>query len=299
VWCANQIVSEADLVIFVGSHTGDQVTNGWTVPYPGTPVVQLDQEPMELGRSYPNAALMCGDAKAGLRLLAEALQGKAPKEAWAETARQRVANWQEEVEPQRSSDHSPIQVERLCREISEFLPENGVLVADTGWSGIWTGTMVELKRPGQKYLRAAGSLGWSFPAALGAKCGAPERTVVCFTGDGAFYYHLGELETALRCGINTITVINNNGCFGQCEDGVKAAYGGRPGNSSEIYCFEPVDFTAVAQDMGCLGIKVEDAKDIAPALARAQMANRPAVVEVMTDRACQAPAPWTPSTVSA
>ena len=148
VWCANQIVSEADLVIFVGSHTGDQVTNGWTVPAPGAPVVQLDLEPMELGRSYPGAALMCGDAKAGLRLLARALEGKPPKQAWAETARQRVAAWREKMEPQRASDQSPIQVERLCREISLFLPDNGVLVADTGWSGIWTGTMVELKPSG-------------------------------------------------------------------------------------------------------------------------------------------------------
>jgi acetolactate synthase-1/2/3 large subunit len=293
-WCANQIVHQADLVLFVGSHTGDQVTNGWTIPASGTPVIQIDIEPTELGRSYPNAVALCGDAKVTLGVLIEALAGAAKKEAWAAQARQTVAAWDAEIEPLCSSDAVPIKVERLCRELTRHLPPDAVLVADTGWSGIWTGTMVYLNHPGQTYLRAAGSLGWSFPAALGAKCGAPQRPVVCFSGDGAFYYHLGELETAVRCGINTVTVINNNSCFGQCVRGVQTAYGSQPGNAEEIYRFAPVDFAGLARSMGCLGIKVERPQDIAPALKEALTAQRPAVIEVITDPASQAPDPWTP-----
>ena len=89
---------------------------------------------------------------------------------------------------------APIAVERLCAEITRALPGDGVLVADTGYSGIWTGTMIDLNGAGQTYLRAAGSLGWAFPASLGAQCAAGPRKVVCFTGDGGFYYHLAELE---------------------------------------------------------------------------------------------------------
>ena len=92
------------------------------------------------------------------------------------------------------NDTAPIRVERLCAEITRALPADGILVADTGYSGIWTGTMIELNGAGQTYLRAAGSLGWSFPASLGAKCAAGPRKVLCFTGDGGFYYHLAELE---------------------------------------------------------------------------------------------------------
>ena len=65
-WCANRVVSEADLVLFIGSHTGDQVTNDWTVPRPGTPVIQIDIDPSELGRSYANAVPLLGDAKVTL-----------------------------------------------------------------------------------------------------------------------------------------------------------------------------------------------------------------------------------------
>ncbi len=293
-WCANQIVYEADLVFFVGSHTGDQVTNAWSIPAPGTKVIQIDIDPTELGRSYANAVSLCGDARTTLAMLKEALAGANKKEAWAAKAQERVAAWHAEKEPLCSSGAVPIKVERLCQELTEFLPPDAVLVADTGWSGIWTGTMVYLNHPGQSYLRAAGSLGWAFPAALGAKCGAPERPVVCFSGDGAFYYHMGEMETAVRCGINTVTVINNNSRFGQCHAGVNKAYGDRQGNRAEVYTFGEVNFARVAENMGCLGIRVEEPDEIAVALAQALASNRPALVEVITDPQSQAPQPWTP-----
>ena len=75
-WCANRVVSEADLVLFIGSHTGDQVTNDWTVPRPGTPVIQIDIDPSELGRSYANAVPLWGDAKLTVKQLMEILNPK-------------------------------------------------------------------------------------------------------------------------------------------------------------------------------------------------------------------------------
>ena len=134
---------------------------------------------------------------------------------YAEWAAGLVDAWRAGMAPEMASNETPIRVERLCAEITAALPEDGILVADTGYSGIWTGTCIDLNGAGQIYLRAAGSLGWSFPAALGAKLAAPDRKVMCFSGDGAFYYHLPELETARRRGIATVTVINNNSGFGQ------------------------------------------------------------------------------------
>ena len=115
----------------------------------------------------------------------------------------------------RNSDAVPIRPERICKEISEWLPAGGVVVSDTGHSGMWTGQMIRLTRPEQRYLRCAGSLGWAFPATLGAKCALPDRPVIGFCGDGGFYYHLAELETAARFGINAIMVVNNNYALNQ------------------------------------------------------------------------------------
>jgi acetolactate synthase-1/2/3 large subunit len=108
---------------------------------------------------------------------------------FAEEAARIVGDWRATMAPLLDSDATPPRVERLCAEVTWALPPDGILVADTGYSGIWTGTMIELDGAGQTYLRAAGSLGWSFPASLGAKCAAPGRKVLCFTGDGGFYYH--------------------------------------------------------------------------------------------------------------
>jgi len=292
--CANHIVSEADLVLFIGSHTGDQTTHGWTVPPPGTPVIQIDIDPRELGRSYPNRVPLLGDAKVTARRLAEAVRPKATASGWADHARKLVQERRSEVEPLRRSDAIPIRPERLCKELTDLLPADAILVADTGFAAVWTGTMVYLTQPGQRFLRCAGSLGWAFPAALGAKCAAPERPVLCFTGDGGFWYHLSELETASRCGIPTVTVVNNNSGLGQCWALIKAAYGDRPGNWEEMTRFQEVSFARIAEEMGCLGIRVERPGEIRRALERALQADRPAVVEVITDpQADPAPA-WSP-----
>jgi acetolactate synthase-1/2/3 large subunit len=293
-WCANRAVSEADLVLFIGSHTGDQVTNDWTVPRLGTPVIQIDIDPSELGRSYPNTVSLIGDAKVTVRRMKEFLKNTTKHKSWAERAQHLVREWRDEVEPLRHSEATPIRPERLCKEITEALPPDAILVSDTGYAGIWTGTMVYLTRPGQNYIRAAGSLGWSFPASLGAKCGAPNRPVVCFTGDGGFWYHLSELETASRCGIKTVTVVNNNQCLRQCLEGINRAYGDRSGNKDEMCKFQDVNFARIAQEMGCLGIRVEHPDEISEALRRALVSDLPAVVDVVTDITCKAPSPWTP-----
>jgi len=282
-------------VLFVGSHTGDQVTNEWKVPKPGVPVIQIDIDPAELGRNYPQALGLMGDAKATLRKMIEALDRRQAKVDWAKWAEKTVEDWRKELEPRRHSAAVPIRPERLCRELTAILPADAILVADTGFAGIWTGTMVYLTHPGQTYLRAAGSLGWGFPASLGAKCAAPDRPVVCFTGDGGFWYHLSEMETAVRCGLQTVTVVNNNSSLAQGSRGVKLAYGDRPGKKEELYNFRQVNFARIAADMGCLGIRVERPEEISRALQEALEADIPAVVEVVTGPEYRAPDPWSPT----
>ncbi|APE45259.1 hypothetical protein BOO69_02950 [Sulfitobacter alexandrii] len=292
---ANRLVSEADLVIFVGCHAGDQPTHAYTVPAPGTPIVQIDLDGQEIGRNYPDTLPVWGCPAQALADLHDQLGSSlAPRQDWASHAGGVVAAWREEMRPHTTSDATPIRVERLCTEIASALPENAVLVADTGYSGIWTATVLDLPHAGQTYLRAAGSLGWAFPAALGAQVGAPDRPVVCFSGDGAFYYHLSELETQRRWNIPVVTVINNNSGFGQGVYKVRGHYGDRPGNPDEINRFGPTDFAAIARDFGVKGIRIEDPADLAPALERAIAGRKPVLLDVVTDIHPRAPEPWQP-----
>lgn len=296
--CSNRIVCEADLVFFIGSHTGGQLTNGYTIPPHGSRIMQLDINAAELGRNYPLEVGLQGDARNTLRRLlahAEAHHELIPERAsWVARVQELVAAWKESVRGLVESEDAPLRPERLCAELSRYLPEDALLVSDTGHSGVWTGTMLDLDRPGQGFIRCAGSLGWGLPAAMGAKCAAPERPVLCFTGDGGIWYHLAELDTAAKSGINTVTLVNNNHSLNQEKGGNEQVYGGRTPGSDELWIFPDADFAAIAESMGCLGITVNRAAELAPALDRAFAAGRPAVVDVKTHIEGIAPRAWTP-----
>ncbi len=291
---ANQVVSEADLVFYIGCGTGDQVTCSWTVPELNTPVIQIDINPSELGRSYSNTLGLPGDAKITIERLLSIIDEIDKNSEWLDYFQKLVKAWKASNEPLRNSDAIPIRPERLCQEISKALPADAVLVADTGYSAVWSSTMLYLTHPGQRYLRAAGSLGWAFPASLGVKCAAPDRPVICFCGDGAFWYHMAELETAKRWGINTVTIVNNNSAFGQSIVGVDQAYGNASGKRDDVYGFEKTDFAQIARDIGCLGIRVESPEEISEALKKALAADKPVVIDVVTDINCKPPALWLP-----
>jgi acetolactate synthase-1/2/3 large subunit len=294
--CANRALAEADLVFFIGSHTGGQVTNNWMFPPAGSKVIQLDIDPVELGRNYPNVASILGDAKVSLRRMIEAASPRTNGAGWPQRVRQLIAEWRDEHEPMRSSNAKPIRPERICKAISETLPPNGVVVSDTGHAGIWTAAMLDLKHAGQSYFRTAGSLGWGFPAALGVKCALPDRPVICFTGDGGFYYHIAELETASRYNINAVIVVNNNSSLNQEIKLNDAAYGGKQrGRAEEMWRFPDIDFTKVAEAFGCAGIRVTDPGELDGALTRAIAMNKPVVVDVVTDMYAIAKKPWAPS----
>jgi len=287
-WCANRVVSEAELVLFIGSHTGSQVTFEWQIPRAGTPTIQIDIDPLELGRNYPTEVALLGDARVTVRRLIEVLKpAVGQRTEWLQRVHQLVGDWRSEAKPMRNSDASPIRPERICKELTDFLPSDALLVSCTGHSGIWTSSMVDLKQPGQSYIRAAGSLGWAFPAALGAKCALPERPVICFTGDGGFWYHIAELETALRYDINTVTVVNNNNSLNQ----VGKSYVGQPGTDA-LWQFLGVDFAKIAQTIGCFGVQVKQPRDLRSALEEALASGKPAVVDVVSDIEAMAPRAW-------
>ena len=226
---ANRMIQEADLVFYIGSQAGGMTTYMWQVPAIGKPVVQVDINPESLGRNYPLKASILGDAKVSLQKLMGVADGASAKlrRGWIERAQAVVAEWREEISPLLHSDAVPIRPERICRELTEHLPSDAMVVVDTGHAGMWGGGFLDLTAPGQGYVRSAGHLGWAFPASLGAKCACPDRPVFCFTGDAGFLYHVGEIETAVRWGIKAVIVINNNRSGNQSRQGFYSAYGGK------------------------------------------------------------------------
>jgi acetolactate synthase-1/2/3 large subunit len=287
---ANRVVLDADLVFFIGTETGGMTTHFWKVPPLGTRSIQLDIDPEALGRNYPPEVAINADARTALTRMLELSQAAGDHRAWAEAAAGRVVDWRLEYAPLLESDQAPMRPERLCAELTDLFPDDGIVVVDTGHAGMWMGGMFDLRTPTQSYLRSAGHLGWAFPASLGAKCAQPDRPVVCFTGDSGFWYHVAEIETAVRWGINSITVVNNNHSGSQSKRAFDRVYGGRQTEKAlEMWVFTEVDFAGLAGHIGALGIRVEKPADLAPAFDRALSADRPVILDVVTDIDALAP----------
>jgi acetolactate synthase I/II/III large subunit len=293
--CANRVVAEADLVFFVGSQTGSMITTNWRVPAPGTRIVHLDIDPAQLGRHYPTEVPLHGDARATLRqMLAEASARSNPQ--WLDRVRVLVQQWRDEVEEVLETNTGPIRPERIVSEIGSTLPVDGAVVVDTLQASIWSGSHMPLKGPSQRFIRCAGSLGWGFPAAIGAKCALGDRPVVCFTGDGGFYYHMPELETAARYEIPLVVVVNNNGSYGADRPSGENPYvSNASADARRSWKFgAQYNFAQIAKELGCEGVRVERPTDLSAALRSALGSGKPVVLDVLTDPTAHHPSAWTP-----
>jgi acetolactate synthase I/II/III large subunit len=289
---ANRVVNRADLVCFIGSETGGMTTHFWAVPKIGTPAIQIDIDAEALGRNYPLEAAVNGDAKVTLAKMLEHADraSAARRKPWVAEAQAICKEWAAKYQGALTSETVPMRPERVCGELSKHMPDDAIVVVDTGHAGMWMGGMFDLTSPHQSYLRSAGHLGWAFPAGLGAKCAAPQRPVLTFTGDAGFWYHIAEVETAVRWKINAVTIVNNNGGGNQSKRGFDRVYGGQQTEGGRsLWTFNKMNFARLAEDMGALGIRVEKPGEIAGALAQALKADRPVVIDVVTDIEALAP----------
>lgn len=285
---ANIAVSESDLVIYIGSNTGGLVTRNWSIPPEDRKVVQIDIDSSDMGRNYSDTFGLLGDARATLEALGRLItEQRRPK--WMERIKQLKEQWTAESKGTEASDAVPMLPERLCHELSEVLPEDAILVVDTGHAPGWMARNMRITSTKQSVIRAAGSLGWGFPAAIGAKAAAPDRPVVCFTGDGGFYYHLAELETALRYDLPMVTVLNNNSALNQ-ERFIWEA----DDRHARNWRFKDVDFVSVAEGFGAWAIRVDQPEDVGSAITEALKSGRPAVIDARTDDTAVVPKSWGP-----
>ena len=290
---ANQIVKNADTVCFIGTKTGGMTTHFWNVPEVGITAIQIDIDPAEIGRNYPLKASIQGDALTVLEKMLTLMDTSTGKnrENWVKECNRIVSNWYSDFDTLLKSDNVPIRPERLCSELTKLVPSDSLIVVDTGHAGMWMGGMFDITSPSQDYIRSAGHLGWAFPAALGAKCALPQRPVVCFTGDAGFWYHIAEIETAVRWNINSIIVVNNNSAGNQSKTGFDRAYGGtQTEEAKKMWNFTKVNFANIANEIGALGLRVEKPGQFGGALDQALEAKRPVIIDVVTDVDAIAPA---------
>jgi acetolactate synthase-1/2/3 large subunit len=288
---ANDIVSEADLVLAVGSRLGGMVTDTWRVPAPGTRIVHIDADPTVLGTNYREELSVVGDAKLSLQAVRDEIlaRGSFPAASgWAADVTGRVGQWRQRVEALNAlSKPDAIHPAAVVRALRDQLAPTDILVTDTGYMGAWAGALYPVTAPGRHFLRAAGSLGWSLPAGLGVALASPGRRVASLIGDGGVAYHLMELETALRCGIDVTVVVLNNRSLAFEYHGQKLLWNNRV--LPKVNDFLDVDYAAVARAVGAEGTRVGDVADLPEALEQALRSGKPALLDVLVDKEVWAP----------
>jgi len=285
---ANDTLAGADFCPAVGTKLSSMGTDVFKYPRKGTRIVHIDLDPNSLGRTYREELSIVGDARTALVMLRDAaLAAKLNGGKWAGWTKQvqgSVASWLEDLErfsrePLHEGRLNPYHLMRL---LNQHLSADDMVVADTGYMAAWASTVLQQKKPGRNVLRAAGSLGWAFPAAFGAKLAVGnKRRVFGLTGDGGLGYHIADLETALRIKTPVIQIVLNNASLAFEYHVQKYVHEEMCPEASE---FLDVPFGDVARAFGAHGERVTTPEQFIPALRKAEESGKPAIIDVVVSR---------------
>lgn len=287
-----RLIDGADVILFVGARTNQNGTDSWTLYPSQARYIHIDIDSAEVGRNY-EALRLVGDAKLTLAALAAELAKRdlsrraAGRVAVSETIAAALRRWQAKIARITTENHRPIRPERLMADIDRLLTSETIMVADASYSSIWISNYLTARAVGQRFLmpRGMAGLGWGLPLAIGAQFAAPDRTVLCVTGDGGFGHCWAEVETMVRHQLPIVTIVLNNQILGYQKHGETVVF-----NAYTDACeFRPVDHAAIARACGCAGVRIEDPADFAPKLEAALKSRQPALLDVIIDENAHPP----------
>ncbi|MGI0085541.1 MAG: thiamine pyrophosphate-binding protein, partial [Nitrososphaerales archaeon] len=283
---ADVAVEESEVLLAVGCKFAQVATDNWTLISPDSKIIHIDIDPTEIGRVYPTAVAITADAKLALGKLINALRSKLSNSTkktseWLAHISAAKREWLDAVRPLLTSNAVPIRPERVIREIRDVLPEDGIFVSDTSFTGAFTACYFDVLKSGRTFYQQRGmaGIGGGLPAAIGAKCAVGDKVVIGMGGGGAFAYHVSELETAKRHELPLVYVISNNSSLGWIRYLQEKNYSNRVISTR----FQDIDYSKVAEGYGCFGKVVERPSEIRSAILEGIKSGLPAVIDVKTD----------------
>jgi acetolactate synthase I/II/III large subunit len=274
---------QADLVLAIGTRFDEQTTQGYTLPSPGTDVIQIDSDPAVVGAVVQPVLGMVSDARQALQdLVAEVHRRGFAQSATCQerfkAAGVHHAAYRRISTPRPFTDTAPVDPEGAIHTLQALLPPETAIVTDAGNFSGWAMRYYQYRLPGTHFGPTSGAMGYGLPAAIGVKLATPQRPVVCLAGDGGFMMTLVELETAVRAGVPVVCVVFNNQMYGTIRMHQEKRF---PGRQIATDLTNP-SFAALGREFGCYGERVERNADLPGALERALRADRPAVIELVT-----------------
>ena len=273
-------IHRADVILALGTRLNQATTHwNWSVLNRATRIVQVDVDAQEIGRNFPVAVGIVGDAKAVAQQLIAALRAKSPpsRSTWRREIEDLAAKRRARLEAEHSLTGDPMMPQRVFPELNKVLPRDCMVTLDAGIAPGLAYDRLEFERPRTFFNYAGhGGLGMGYCVGLGTKLGRPDRPAIALQGDGGFLYTSGEINTAVRWNIPLVSIVLNNRCHGAEKAQQQRYFGAR---------YIGVDLVnprldKLAQAYGARGFYVTRPDEIGDAVTAALKSAGPCVIEI-------------------
>ncbi|WP_405309523.1 acetolactate synthase large subunit [Methanobrevibacter sp.] len=277
---SNDYINESDLLIAIGVRFSDRTTGRLDSFVPDTKVIHIDIDPAEIGKNVDVDLPIVGDAKNVLSSLNKVLKDyKVPSEVndWTNMIKQK----NKDLKPRVSYDDVPLKPQTVIKEISDVLTPESILTTDVGQNQMWAAHFFDTQKP-RKFISSGGlgTMGFGFPAAIGAKVACPDDPVVSINGDGGFLMVCQELATVREYDIPVIAVVLENRTLGMVYQWQSLLYNER---HSQTLLGNSPDFVKLAESFGVTGVRITQPGETKKALSSAIKDNEPILLNVVID----------------
>lgn len=283
-YAANMGMSEADLIISLGARFDDRVTGKLSEFAKNAQVIHVDVDPSSISKLVNAHYPIVGDLKLVLKELNEQLRKDGFNKEGLKHWRELIKRFDElhPLDKTYSEDGKALKPQTIIKKMGELLPKDAVVATDVGQHQMWTAQFFPFNQPRQFVTSGGlGTMGFGFPAAMGAKVGCKDKVVVNITGDGSIQMNSQEMMTATEQGLNVINVILNNNYLGMVRQWQTLFYEKR---YSAVDLSSQPDFVKLADAYGAKGYRVESYEDFEKAFKEAMTLNVPVFIDVVIDR---------------
>jgi acetolactate synthase-1/2/3 large subunit len=279
-YTANMAVTETDCLMAIGSRFDDRVTGKIDEFAPKAKVIHIDIDPTSISKNIEVDLPVVGDCKTVLKTLINMLKTRQEE---LSDLKKRLASWHETIKewreryPLEYTKGKMIKPQYVVTMVDKLTPDDAIIATEVGQNQMWTAQYYRFKMP-RAFLTSGGlgTMGYGFPAAIGAQVAFPGRTVVDIAGDGSIQMNIQELATAVQYNLPVKVMILNNGYLGMVRQWQGLFYKKRYSHTS--LAVSP-DFVKLAQSYGASGIKVEEPSDVADAIRLALDTDGPVLVD--------------------
>jgi acetolactate synthase-1/2/3 large subunit len=290
-YTANMAINNSDLVFAIGARFDDRVTGNVEYFAPLAKIIHIDIDPASISKNIDIDIPIVGDAKNVLKKMIQIIKSEVPKSEIKKFRERiepwwiKIREWQKKFPLTYQKSQNIIKPQELIETTYELTKNESVIITtDVGQHQMWAAQYYKIREP-RTWITSGGlgTMGFGFPAAIGAKIAKPSKLVICFAGDGSFQMNMQELATALEEKVGVRVIIFNNGAHGMVTQWQRKFYGGR--YAASRFKVQP-DYKKLAESFGAIGYKIEHPSELKEKLTKAifeEPEDVPVIIDVKID----------------